>query len=92
MKLVNRGGTATQGTLEFDPRELRLDLNDEIYTDPDMFVEVETTRISGEDYINKITFNIGKESSKNVKFYKVDKSQNYSYPGVEETSAITVDY
>lgn len=92
LKLVNRGETATQGTLEFDPRELRLDLNDEIYTDSSWFVEVETTRISGEDYINKITFNIPKESSKNVKFYKVDKSQNYSYPGVEETSAITVDY
>lgn len=92
LKLVNRGGTATQASLEFDPNELRLDLNDEIYTDPSLLVEVETTTISGNQYINKITFNIAKESSKNVKFYKVDKSQNYSYPGVDETSAITVDY
>lgn len=92
LKLVNRGQTATQAILEFDPNELRLDMNDEIYTDSDMLVEVETTTISGNLYVNKITFNISKESSKNVKFYKVDKSQNYSYPGVQATSAITVDY
>lgn len=92
LKLVNRSETATQAILEFDPNELRLDMNDEIYTNSDMLVEVETTTISGNQYVNKITFNISKESSKNVKFYKVDKTQNYSYPGVEETSAITVDY
>lgn len=92
LKLVNRGETASQATLEFDPNELRLDLNDEIYTNPDMLVSVETTTISGNNYINKITFNIAKESSKNVKFYKVDKTQNYSYPGVQATSPITVDY
>ena len=92
LKLVNRGVTASQAILEFDPNELRLDLNDEIYTNPDMLVSVETTTISGNQYINKITFNIAKESSKNVKFYKVDKTQNYSYPGVGATSVITVNY
>ena len=92
LKLVNRGVTASQAILEFDPNELRLDLNDEIYTNPDMLVSVETTTISGNQYINKITFNIAKESSKNDKFYKVDKTQNYSYPGVQATSPIEVDY
>lgn len=92
LKLVNRSETATQATLTFDPNELRLDMNDEIYTDSANRVSVETTTISGKEYINKIVFNIGAETAKNVKFYKVDKSQNYTYPGVEETSTITVDY
>lgn len=92
LKLVNRSETATQAILTFDPNELRLDMNDEIYTDTANRVRVETTTISGKQYINKIVFNIGGESSKNVKFYKVDKAQNYTYPGVDPTSAITVDY
>ena len=92
LKLVNRSESGTQATLEFDPNFLRLDMNDEIYADPNMLVEVRTITISGNQYVNKITFNISKESAKNVKFYKVDKSQDYSYPGVQETSAITVDY
>ena len=92
LKLVNRSETATQATLEFDPNILRLDLNDEIYTNTANRVQVGTTTISGNSYINKIVFNIGAESAKNVKFYKVDNSKNYTYPGVNETSVITVDY
>lgn len=92
LKLINRGEVATQVTLEFDPRELRLDMNDEIYTNTENRVSVGTTTISGNTYINKIIFNIEAEASKNVKFYKVDKTKNYSYPGVETESAITVNY
>ena len=89
LKLVNKYETATPVILEFDPSELRLDLNDEIYRDNN---GVETTTISGETYINKIEFTLEAEASKNVKFYKVDKSQNYSYTGVAGTSEITVTY
>jgi len=92
LKLVNRMENGTQATLEFDPSIVRLDVNDEIYTDTANRVEVGTTTISGNAYINKIVFNIEAESAKNVKFYKVDKSQDYSYPGVWTPSIITVNY
>ena len=80
--------SATQVTLEFNPNLVRLDLNDEIYTDPNKLVSTET---NGSGEIKKIIFKISKEAAKNVKFYKVDKAQNYTYPGVQETSIITVE-
>lgn len=90
LKLINKYETATPVVLEFDPNELRLDLNDEIYRDN---TNVETTTISGEGtFINKIEFTLEAEAAKYVKFYKVDKAQNYSYTGVEATSTITVTY
>ena len=92
LKLVNRSVSGIPAILEFDPNILRLDLNDEIYADSDKLISVETTTISGKQYINTIVFEMEKESAKNVKFYKVDKSQNYTYPGVGATSTITVDY
>ena len=87
LKLLNGNDTATQVTLEFDPSELRLDLNDEIYENR---VSMETTTINGINYVKKIVFKLEKETAKNVKFYKVDKTQNYTYPGVDDTPAIDV--
>ena len=69
LKLVNKSYTATQATLEFNPEILRLDLNDKIYTDTDNRVQLGTTTISENTYINKIVFNMAAESAKNVKFY-----------------------
>ena len=92
LKLLNRMQSGTQVALEFDPNIVRLDLNDEVYTDTLNRIEVGTTTISGNTYINKIVFGIEAESAKNVKFYKVDKSEDYSYPGVGATSVITVNY
>lgn len=89
LNLVNKGKTAAPVVIEFDPSELRLDLNDEIYRDNN---RVYTTTISGETYINKIECTLEAESAKNVKFYKVDKSENYSYTGLSGTSKIKVSY
>ena len=87
LKLVNVQDTATQVTLKFDPREIRLDLNDEIYKNKE---NMETTTINGTKYINSITFNMEKESAKNVKFYKVDMSKSYKYPNGNTSSIIDV--
>lgn len=87
LKFVNGNDTAAQITIEFDPRKLRLDLNDEIYLNR---VSEETTTINGNEYVNKVVFNFEAESAKNVKFYKVDKSQDYSYPGVNDNSPIQI--
>lgn len=87
LKLVNAQDTALQYTLTFDPRELRLDLNDEIYVNK---ISAETTTISGNEYVNKIVFNMDAEAAKNIKFYKVDMSQDYTYPSGETSPAIDV--
>lgn len=87
LKLTNANDTATQVTLEFAPSELRLDLNDEIYLDEKNKVSEE---IDSNGYVKKIVFKLDAETAKNVKFYKVNKAQNYTYPGVDDTSAIRV--
>lgn len=89
LKLVNLSTSDTEATLTFDPSKLRLDLNDELYTDSSYFVSKQT---DGNGYINKIVFRVDAEGAKNVKFYKVDKTQDYSYLGSEGTSIIGVVY
>lgn len=87
LKLTNSVEEETQITLEFDPEELRLDLNDEIYNEQ---AYIETKTIDGGAFVKKITFTMPKESSKNIKFYKVDKSKNYSYPNGNAERATTI--
>ena len=42
-------------------------------------------------YIKSITFNVDAISSKSVRFYKVDETQNYSYPGVTIEPIVQVE-
>ena len=84
---VNDSGA--QVTLEFDPSKLRIDMNDEVYINRVVDEDV-TVTIDGKSYVKKFIFNIDAETTKNVKFYKVDKTENYTYPGVQATSPITV--
>lgn len=91
LKLINANEIASQVTLEFDSDDLRIDTNDKVYVnrtiDGD---EITESDIDGKNYVTKIVFNIEAETTKHVKFYKVDKTQNYTYTGVAGTSAITV--
>jgi len=88
LKLVNRGETATNVTLSFDSDESWLDTNDELYTQ-NLERVIQT---SADGYIEEAIFTIDAEAAKNVKFYKVNKWQDYSYPRGEAPSAITVEY
>ena len=72
-------------TIGFDPHILLFDNTSELlkratYT---------TTTIDGVDYINSITFTMNPLSSVDVKFYKVDINQDYSYTYGYGTSIIT---
>lgn len=89
LKLTCANDTGTEVTLVFDPTKLRIDSNDEVYLNRDDS-KTETTTIDGKIYVKKIVFDLSAETTKYVKFYKVDSAQNYSYPGVNETSPITV--
>lgn len=77
LSITNTSVVDSKVSIEFDPNIVRLDLNDEIYEN---CINSESTIIEDKEYINKITFIMKKEISKNIKFYKVDKTKNYSYP------------
>lgn len=87
LRITNTAASGAQVQLEFDPSELVIDSNDAIYVEK---VREETTNIDGKQYVNKLVFNMEKEFTRYVKFYKVDRTQNYTYPGVQENSPITV--
>lgn len=88
LKLENEKNTTEKVNLRFDPKIIRLDLNDEIYQE---MTVLKTTTINGKKYITEVEFNLLKESSKNIKFYKVDKTKDYTYPRGSATSVITVN-
>lgn len=83
LELKNTLDEDVDTTIEFNPSVVRLDMNDEAYIQNK---GIETTKISGSDYVKKVTFSIKAESSKNIKFYKVNPSQNYT----GQTSLFTV--
>lgn len=87
LKLVNAQNTGLQYTLTFDPRDLRIDTNDEVCINK---IDGATTTIDGNQYFKKIVFNLEKETSKNIKFYKVDVTKDYTYPSGDTELAINV--
>lgn len=74
-------------TLTFNPEDVLLDMTDTNYLNA---ISTTTTNINGSNYINSITFKIDPISSTKVRFYKMDTSQDYTYPIVNETSIINV--
>lgn len=79
LKLLNAKAEENQITLSFNPEIIGIDTTDETYINK---ISQTTKKITGSDaqYIYSITISIGASESKNIKFYKKDKSQNYTYP------------
>lgn len=65
-------------TVELDPTKVRIDANDEVYVERDN-TKTEYSTIDTKNYVKKFVFTMPAETTKYVKFYKVDKTQNYSY-------------
>ena len=76
-------------TLVFDPTKVLLDMTSEDYQQA---ISVARTQINGYDYISSLSFKIDVMSSKQIKFYKVDTTKNYTYPNNNNESIITVSY
>lgn len=70
-------------TISFNPEEILFDVTNEAYADA---TNIQTTTIDGKVYINSITIPIDAISSRNLRFYKVDATRDYS----GSTSVITV--
>ena len=79
-------------TLDFDPTEVVIDTTTKMYLVAATNNETDDTLINTYDYINQISFKVDAEESRVVKFYKIDASQNYTYPQGTSTSIVTVNY
>lgn len=74
-------------TVAFDPEEVLLDNTSESYQEA---LNITTETINGKSYINSITLPIEAISSVNLRLYKVDTSQDYTYPNINNYSVVSV--
>ena len=72
-------------TLSFNPNIVIIDNTSDILKSSTTTV----TSIDGVNYINSITFKMDVLSSLEVRFYKMDSSQNYTYPFVTNTPIVS---
>lgn len=76
-------------TLTFDPREVLVDMTSELYLKT---ISSTTVQIDGGTYVNSITFKIDAISSKCIKFYKRNLSNDYTYPKGNNNPIININY
>lgn len=74
-------------TLTFDPNDVILDMTNSNYLSAS---NITNTTVNSYNYINSITFKVEAISSANVRFYKKDETENYTYPITNEESIIEV--
>lgn len=73
--------------IEFDPSKILFDVTGSVYADA---TNVKTKTINGKTYICGFTVSVEAISSTEIKFYKVDVSQDYTYPNTSNKSIVTV--
>lgn len=73
--------------LTFDPNTILLDMTSDVYENA---LSTTTTVIRRHIFINSISFKVDALSSKKVRFYKVDETQNYTYPNGNNPCIITL--
>ena len=71
----------------FDPDKILFDVTNSAYLDSTNMTNV---LINGKSYINGFTISIDAISSREIRFYKVDVSQNYTYPNNNGNSIVTI--
>jgi len=77
-------------TLDFNPNDVVIDTTTNMYLVAAATGETEDVLKNGYDYIDQISFKVDAEESKVVKFYKIDASQNYTYPQGASTPIVSV--
>ena len=80
-------------SLSFDPEDVEIDSNDEIFDDSR--TTYMSTTVDGVDFISSVKFKLSGQSSKGIKFYKIDKNNDYTYEQNNNnysTSVVTVQF
>ena len=76
-------------SLGFNPNTVLLDMTTSAYLEA---TDISETEVNGYNYINGFSFKIDALSSSRVRFYKVDSKRNYTFPFVNNTSIVSVDF
>ncbi len=76
-------------TVEYDPHDLLVDMTSSLYLKR-LNTNYQEITIGGFQYVKKFSFKVNASSSNAIIFYKDDVTENYTYPIVNDTSAITV--
>ena len=79
-------------TLGFNPSDVVIDTTTSMYLVAASNGDTLDTLKNTYDYVNQISFKVEAEESKVVKFYKIDASQNYTYPSGTSTPIINVTH
>lgn len=79
---------SAEATISFDPNEVVIDSTDKNYLNA---ISTSYTNINNYTYVNKIVIEIDALSSKNIRFYKKDKTKDYTYPITNQNSVINVN-
>lgn len=74
-------------SIEFDPKDILLDMTDEVYLKSS---DRKNQNINGKNYISGFTIEIAPCSSTNIRFYKSNVSEDYSYPNKDNKSIVKV--
>lgn len=74
-------------TIAFNPNQVIIDMTDETYQNA---TNLQTTIVGGKTYISGFTFSVDAISSKSLRFYKADASQNYTYPNGTNPLILTI--
>lgn len=94
LSLINSKDVATIVKLEFDTNKLRIDLNDELFNIDNLVSKLPNNSVVGwtrtldstKKYVKGVSFKMAAESSKKIKFYKIDRKIDYTYPNMVEDS------
>lgn len=76
-------------TLEFDPNKIVLDMTTPAYLKS---FDIEEITINNYKYIKKLSFKMDALSSENVRFYKKDTTEDYTYPITNTTPIVSFNY
>lgn len=71
-------------TLSFNPNTVVIDTTSNIFNN----ATYSTTTVGGVAYVSTITFDVEPMSSSVIRFYKVDPSQNYTYPNNNSSPSV----
>lgn len=75
-------------TITFDPNEILIDSTDKNYLRAKNLGYI---NLNGFNYVNKIIIEIEALSSENIRFYKKDKTKDYTYPIININPIVNVD-
>ena len=74
-------------TMKFDPTKILIDMTNEMF---EKATNINRTTINGKTYISEITISVDAISSVDIRFYKVDVSQDYTYPKGNNSPIVTI--